>query len=77
MAGYLSGFGSPPKPPVRPVIVRDTIWQGMSQSDLLAAYGPPTLRSSKTATCEIWTYPLAETALTVTLENGKVLSWTD
>lgn len=59
------------------IVVHDALWQGMPEQDLLAAYGPPVSRSSKTASCEIWTYPSADSCLTVTLENGKVLNWTD
>ncbi len=67
----------PPKSSEQNIVVRDALWQGMPEKDLLAAYGPPVSRSSKTASCEIWTYPLADSGLTVTLENGKVLNWTD
>lgn len=69
------GFSS--KPSAQNIVVRDALWQGMPEKDLLAAYGPPISRSSKTASCEIWTYPSADSCLSVTLESGKVLNWTD
>jgi hypothetical protein len=77
------GFSSKPSGPNS--MVRDALWQGMPEKDLLAAYGAPFSRSPRPIGGEIWVYtstkksdsPAAYPEMTVTLENGKVLSWID
>lgn len=67
--------------PYKAWAVTDTIFQGMSKTELIAAYGEPTARMKSSDVSEVWTYGSSTTAndngMTVTLESGFVKDWTE
>jgi hypothetical protein len=79
---------SPAKPdpvikdaPYKSWAVTDTIFQGMSKTELIAAYGEPATRMKASDVSEIWTYGSSNSAndngMTVTIESGFVTDWTE
>ena len=67
--------------PYKAWAVTDTIFQGMSKTELVAAYGEPASRMKSSDVSEVWTYGSSNTAndngMTVTLESGFVKDWTE
>lgn len=69
-------------PPFRKWTVTDTIYQGMSRSELLSAYGEPSQKAASAAR-EVWTYAPRrlndnrQPGMTVTLQGGVVTDWTE
>lgn len=69
-----------PSPAFKNWVVKDTIWQGMNSSDLLATYGEPVSRKRNSSAEEIWVYTSQisndnRVNMTVMLENGIVKDW--
>lgn len=75
------------KAPFKSWAVTDTIYQGMSRSELVATYGEPAGRAAGQSMQEIWTYAPRRSAndnggtlqpgMTVVLDGGVVSSWTE
>lgn len=70
--------------PFKAWAVTDTIYQGMNQSELIAAYGEPSRKFASTTTREVWTYAPRVTAndngqpgMTVIIDRGIVTDWTE
>lgn len=64
--------------------VTDTIFQGMTSSELVATYGEPSRKSHQATDREVWIYAprnvsndLGKPGMTVTLESGVVTDWAE
>jgi len=69
--------GQAHRPPHSADII-ETLWDGMSTSQLVASYGQPDQKYRENQTREIWTYMrmTGRTAPTeITIENGSVTKW--